>query len=240
MHQKHRSGMLIGAGLLAVAGVAWAQATVKLSINGSVVTTTTRSIGGKTWVPLDDVARALKMQKSSSAGTITLRPAGGTYQVANKLQGDQGQELFSGKYGFAVQSFARTKRWERQFKNGQGADEPIQAGAGEELVVVSCRLKNGLKEKVDFSFATSEWGENTALTNQDAGSYEPKAYDVPAEMFGPLGKSALPGSSLSFNIIFAVPEKTKLKDVVYSAVLYSERGLHKGTHFRVALKEPAE
>ena len=53
----------------------------------------------------------------------------------------------------------------------------------------------------------------------------------------PLGRYALPGAAIPFNIVFSVPEGTAVKDLVYSVVIYSERGSKKSTDFRVALKE---
>jgi len=101
----------------ALLGVVWAQETIKLNINGNAVSTQTRRIGGKTWVPLDDVARALKMKTFSSGGQITLRPAGGAGQVANKLQGQQSEELFSGRFRFTVLNVTRAQKYTRRFNS---------------------------------------------------------------------------------------------------------------------------
>ena len=235
-----KSRMLLAGGALMLAGAVWAQGTVKLNINGNAVTTQTRVIDGKTWVPLDDVARALKMQKSVANGQITLRPVGGANQVANKLKGEQGEELFSGKWRFTVTGVTRTKSWTRKFPDFYGSPKPIEADANQDLIVVSCRLKNGTPEKTEFAYplgASIDWGLNTSLTDHDEGSYQPKEYDVTADEGAPLGRYALPGAAISFNIVFVVPEKTPVKDLIYSVVLYKERGEKKSTDFRVSLKE---
>ena len=233
-------GGALVAGALIVTGVAWAQNAIKLSINGNAVTTQTRVIGGKTWVPIDDVARALKMQKSTANGQITLRPAGGATQVANKLKGQQGEELFSGKWRFTVTGTTRTKLWTRKYPNYFAGTDPVQAEDGQDLIVVSCRLKNGTPQKTEFAFPTGaslDWGLNTSLTDQDEGSYQPKTYDVTSDEGTPVGRYALPGAAIPFNIVFKVPAGTPVKDLVYSVVLYNERGDKKSTDFRVALKE---
>ena len=232
----------LASGALILASAAWAQGMVKLSINGNVVNTQTRVIGGKTWVPLDDVARALKMQKSVANGQITLRPAGGATQVANKLKGQQGEELFSGKWRFTVTGVTRTKQWNRKYPDSHAGKDAIEAGDGNDLIVVSCRLKNGTPNKTEFAFssgATADWGMNTSLTDQDEGSYQPKTYDLTSDEGSPVGRYALPGAAIPFNIVFAVPAGTQVKDLVYSVVIYGERGKNKSTDFRVALKESA-
>ena len=240
--QKLWSGALAG-GALILATTAWAQSAIKLSINGNAVTTQTRVIGGKTWVPLDDVARALKMQKSVANGQITLRPAGGATQVANKLKGQQGEELFSGKWRFTVTGMTRTKLWNRKFPNVYTDTDAVEVDDGEDLIVVSCRLKNGTPTKTEFAFPTGaalDYGMNTSLTDQDEGSYQPKTYDVSADEGSPVGRYALPGAAIPFHIVFRVPAGTPVKDLVYSVVVYGERGDHKSTDFRVALKESVQ
>ena len=184
---------------------------------------------------------ALKMQKSVAGGVITLRPLGGANQVANKLKGE---ELFSGKWRFTVTGVTRTKLWERKYPNVHTGTDPIKAEDGEDVIVISCRLKNGTPEKTEFAFslgASADWALNTSLTNQDEGSYQASDYDLTVDEGAPLGRYALPGAAIPFNIIFKVPEKTPLKDLVYSVVIYGERGQKKSTDFRVALKEtPAQ
>ena len=230
----------LASGALILATAAWAQGAIKLSINGNVVNTQTRVIGGKTWVPLDDVARALKMQKSVAGGQITLRPAGGANQIANKLKGQQGEELFSGKWRFTVTGVTRTKQWVRKYPDSHAGKDAEESEAGNDLIVVSCRLKNGTPQRTEFAFptgASSDWGMNTSLTDQGEGSYQPKTYDVTSDEGSPVGRYALPGAAIPFNIVFAVPAGTQVKDLVYSVVIYGERGQKKSTDFRVALKE---
>jgi hypothetical protein len=235
MFRKQRLLWIAALGLISASGVG-AQAPVKLVINGNAVSTQSRSIGGKTWVPLEDVAKALKLQTHKSGNQITLRPAGGAFQVANKLKGQQGEELFSGKWRFSVLNVTRTNKHERRYKGRYTSSSPIEAAEGEEIVVVECRIKNGTPQKTNFAFSTGEWAENTALTDQNENSYQPADYDILADESAPLGKWALPGSAVNFSVIFRVPKETVLKDLVYSVVEYRLRDQKKGTDFRVALK----
>ena len=231
----------LASGALILATAAWAQSAIKLSINGNAVNTQTRVIGGKTWVPLDDVARALNMQKSVANGQITLRPAGGANQVANKLKGQQGEELFSGKWRFTVTGVTRTKQWVRKYPGSHAGTDAVESDNGQDLIVVSCRLKNGTPQKTEFAFPSGssviDWGMNTSLTDKNEGSYQPKSYDVSADEGSPVGRYALPGAAIPFNIVFSVPAGTQVKDLVYSVVLYNERGQKKSTDFRVALHD---
>ena len=176
------------------------------------------------------------MKATTSGTNIVLKPAGGTFQVANKLQGNQGEELFSGKWGFTVVSVERAASFKPMYLSASN-DGSNYDGQGSDVIAVACRLKNGTKEKQEFAFSKGDYGMNTSLTDQDAGSYQPAGYDVFADEGAPLGKYALPGASIPFNILFNVPKDTKLKDLVFSVVLYGERGDKKSTDFRVALKE---
>lgn len=210
----------------------------KLNINGASVATSPKVIGGVTYVPINDVAKALGMKATVAGQNIALKPAGGTYQVANKLKGNQGEDLFSGRWGFKVVSVERASAYTSKYRNTYNHIGSYDGKAGEELIIVQCRLKNATKENINFAFSAGDYGMNTALTDMDAGSYKPDAYDVFAEESAPLGKSALPGASIPFAIVFRVPQGTQLKDLVYSVVLYRERGGKKSTDFRVALQNP--
>lgn len=216
--------------------VAWAAANYTLSINGSTVSTSAKSINGQLYVPVKDVAAALKMKVSVVGNSMKMVPAGGTYQVANKLQGKTGEDLFSGKFGFKVLSVTRGASYNFKNVNSYQREDVVNAEGTEEIVVVNCRLKNGTKMSDKFAFSAGDYGMNTALTDTDAQSYKPAFYDVLADEGAPLGKVALPGSSIPFSIVFRVNKDTQLKDLVYSVVRYSERGDNKSTDFRVALQ----
>jgi len=234
MTKNQLSFLCVGLSLL-VSGVG-AQAQTKLSIGGKTVPTSAKKIGGKTYVSIDDVAKALGMKASVSGSTISIKNAGGAYQVANKLKGNIGEDLFSGRWGFKVVSVERGSVYKSRYTNQFNREEQYEANNGEEIVSIQCRIKNGTKVKTSFAFSTRDYGENTALTDQDAQSFAPIGYDVFADEPAPLGKAILPAASANFAIVFSVPKGTVLKDLVFTAVRYDERGDNKGTDFRVALK----
>ncbi len=234
MTKNQLSSLCVGLSLL-VSGVG-AQAQTKLNIGGKTVPTNAKKIGGKTYVAIDDVAKALGMKASVSGSTISIKNAGGAYQVANKLKGNIGEDLFSGRWGFKVVSVERGPVYKGRYTNKYNRDLEYDSAEGEEVVAIQCRLKNGTKVKTNFAFAVRDYGENTALTDQDAQSFAPVGYDVFADEPSPLGKSILPAASANFAIVFKVPKGTVLKDLVFTAVVYGERGDNKGTDFRVSLK----
>lgn len=122
------------AGLCAIgATAAWAYTSYTLNINGSTVSTAAKSINGQLYVPVKDVAKALKMKVSVVGKTIKFVPAGGTYQVANKLQGKMGEDLFSGKYGFKVLSVQRGAIYDYKFVNTHQREEKSRRRAAKSL-----------------------------------------------------------------------------------------------------------
>jgi hypothetical protein len=233
---KAAKAVALTAGVLGLAGIAWAQSgRTKLVINGNPVYTDARRINGKLYVPLNDVAKALKMNVYAQPTQVVLRPAGGANQVGNKLSGKIGEELFTGKYRFSVTGVQETNSYSKRYTNRYNPAKTIQAQGGEKLVIVSCRLKNGTQTKDEFAFSTGNWGENTSLTDMDERSYQAHDYDVAADENAPLGAYALPGASVPFTIIFAVPQNAQVKDLVYSIVRYAQRADKKGTTVRVSL-----
>ena len=218
------------------AGVAVARAPITLVINGGTpVSTSITRVNGVTYVPVKDVAKALNMDVTMGSGTITLAPAGGANQIANKTVGKIGDDLFTGKYRFQVQSVAEVPVYKFLYTNHSMTDIQAKAEGNEKLVLVTCRLKNGTKEKDEYVFSTGDYGENTALTDTNEGVYQPAYYDVAADENAPYGKYALPGSAIPFVIVFRVPKTTSVKDLVFTVVRYHERGDKKGTDLRVHL-----
>ncbi|MBC8102503.1 MAG: hypothetical protein H7Z41_07925 [Cytophagales bacterium] len=225
------------AAAVVVAGAALASSSVKLVINGNPVTTDARQIGGRTYVPVDDVAKALGLKVYSGGGQIALRPAGGANQVG-KLQGKIGEELFTGKYKFIVNSVVETQKYQMKYANNRIYNQTVTAGQNEKLIIVDCRLKNGTALKDEFVFysgTTYNFGGNTALTSFDETSKAPHAYDVAPDEGSPDGAFVLPGAAIRFAIVFKVTPDTRPKDLVYTIVRYAERTEDNGTTVRVSL-----
>lgn len=232
---KYTVGLGVSALIAAFCLGAGAANTWKLTINGHSVSTGARQIGGQTFVPIGDVARALNMKATVKGTNIVLSPAGGAQQ-AGKLAGNTGEDLTSGLYGFKVVSTTRAVKYDLKYPSAYQRADTLEAPEGQEFVIVNCRLKNTTPTKQEFAFSTGDWACNTALTDLDEQTYQPMKFDVLADESAPLGRYVLPGASLNFAIVFAVPKDTRLKDVVFSVLRYGDRLEKKSTDFRVSVK----
>jgi hypothetical protein len=213
------------------AALAW-QAATKLVINGSVASTDVRSINGRLYAPIGDIAKALGMDVVKRGGQVELTRSGGAGQIANKNTGKLGEEIFTGKYRFKVISMQQTDSYTDRF----GQDKKTtDAGPNETLLVLTCRVKNGTQQKDELCFTSGDWGANTALADMDEHSYQAARFDVHRDEDFPPGAYFLPGAAIDFAIVFKVPKETKPKDLVYSIVRYIERADKKSTDVRVSL-----
>lgn len=224
---------------LAIAAIA-VQAAQKLIVNGKVASTDVRTIGGKAYVPLADVAKALDYTVRKTAGGFELIKAGGATQIANKNVGKIGEEIFTGQWRFTVLSLSRTQEAVPEYL----ADESWtrrKAGNGMEIVVVKCRIKNGTGKK--DTIVLDKWeGNNTTLTDMDENAFEPTqhGYDAKFNEHFPEGATFLPGGAINFNLRFEVPKGTKVKDLVFTVIRYDDRSNTKTkspTDIRVHLGE---
>lgn len=211
---------VLGLGLAAAFAI---QATQKLIVNGTTASTDVRVIGGKAYVPLADVAKALDYTVQKNAGGYELIKAGGATQIANKNVGKIGEEIFTGKWRFTVLGVQRVAEAVPEYL----ADEKWTrrtADKGMDIVVLKCRIKNGTAAK--DTIVMDKWkGNNTTLTDEEENSYEPTQYGYDAKMSEhfPEGATFLPGAAINFNIRFEVPKKSKLKDLVFTVIRYGER-----------------
>lgn len=233
MGRKQAAGRwVLGALVLGVAGTALAQAGSTLIMNGKVASTDVRVIGGKAYVPLADVAKALGQQVARSGQGYELTTAGGANQVEG-LRGKIGDVLFDGQWRFTVTkvetvgSYKMTTDAEADFatydKSAEFDNERLvyTPKEGYDLVVLRARLRNGTKE------ARSLWRTNsdtlTALTDDQGESYRPIAFDMDEE--APfLGKALLPGAGADLAVLFTVPRGRKLKDLVFTLRTIDEKG----------------
>ncbi len=227
MNQSHLRlllppGVLVAASLVSLlVGAAAARTPVTLIISGGTpISTSSTSINGTVYVPVKDVARALGMSVTTTGSRITLAPVGGANQLAAKSVGAIGEEIFTGRYRFQVQSVKEAATYNFLYTNRFMTETVANAEGDEKLVLVTCRLKNGTKEKEEYAFSSREYGENTTLTDTNEGSYQPAFYDVAADEGAPYGKHALPGSAIPFVIVFRVPKTASVKDLVFTVVRY--------------------
>lgn len=221
---------------LVIAGACWA-ASSKLIINGELASTDVRVIGGKSYAPLSDIAKSLGMVVTKSGSTYTMAIPGGADQLQGKAQGKIGQEIFSGKWRFQVLSVERSGEWKEKYYQ---AGRTIKPDKGDELIIVNCRLKNGLKNKSQTPTLTERMCGNTALADDNGNSYPPKDFDARQEsdkIQSYASISLLPGAKIDFAILFSVPKGTTPKSLVFSEAAYPDDLPYKFTDVRVDLTE---
>ena len=226
-------GLALTLGLASAAVCAPKPAGNELIINKQVVSSDVRMIGGKAYAPLSDIARAFDMKVVQRGNGYELTREGGATQIANKLVGKMGQELFSGEWRFQVTSVETMREYAPVYNNAlfvpgrnlKGSEKAILPKPGDKLIVVHCRLKNGLNTKQTMAFlrdpdAVADYTAlNTALTDADGQSLALYATDVRVDdsYYGLVKTSFLPGAALAFNLLFSVTSATQPKDLIYSA-----------------------
>ncbi len=203
------------------AAVIAAQKGLKLFINGKVASSDVRIIDGRAYVPVKDVASAFNMVLTEKNEGYELSVPGGTYQVDGVKQGKIGDELFTGKWKFQVLSFEQIEG-EYKEKYYQSGRTIKPQGANDVLLLVHCRIKNGLK-KTQVPVLTERIPGNTALADENGQSYPPLDYDARQEIDKTQSYAAaslLPGAAMDFTLVFSVPKETKAKALVFSLLTY--------------------
>lgn len=225
--------------LLALAAVALAQSVTRLTINGRTASVDVRSIDGRPYVSLRDMARAMggHLVRSSSGYAIETdsvggdtEPAGGANEVHGS-RGSLGQMLFTGKWRFEAVSLSRSSSYDSQYLPDHQTFSP--SGDSEELVVVQCRLKNG-QTSAQKAMLSSVHPHNIALTDDRGQSYSPVAFDKRTDSTDE-GPKMLPGSQTDFCVLFSVPRGTRLRDLVFSLQNAYEDTPDGGTDVRINL-----
>lgn len=213
---------------------------MKLYLNGKVASSDLRIIDGRSYVPVADVAKALDAQIIKRGDGYEIATPGGANQVAGVAQGRIGDELFDGKWRFQVVSVedAGATYQERYY---QPLREIKAQGPGDTLIVVNCRLKNGL-QKTQSPLVTEREPGNTALADEQGQSYPPLDYDARQQEGDKIlsyeGAALLPGAGADFALVFNVPKGTVPKALVYSLQAYPDDvGKTKHSDVRVSLTQ---
>ncbi len=227
-------GIAAGSALLCAVGLA-----PSVTYNGKVLTRDVRMIGGKAYVPLADVAKAMDLQVLKSGGNLALAKAGGANMLAGNTTGKIGEELFTGKWRFLVRDVQKMSEYQETLNIN-----PVKhtAKENEDLIIVTCRVKNGTKQKDELVYSTSWEGTANSLTDMEEHSYAPIAFDVRETEGAPKGVVFLPGAAVDFKMVFLVPKGTEPKDLVFTALRYSMRTLgdqkkEAPQHIRVSLRQ---
>jgi len=214
-----------GGGVLAVAALTLAagpgRADGTLTMNGRVVSTDVRTLGGGAYVRLSDVAKALGMIVIKRPGGYEITKVGGANQVGT-TQGKVGDVLFNGQWRFRVVSVQTPETYTTKtpgidlrgistIRYDENA-RLLRAAPGNKLVVIQCRIANGQKSPQTFWLGHND--VRNALTDMQGESYPPFGYDL--EGAPTQSKSLLPGAGTSFPIFFSVASGTLLKDLVFT------------------------
>ena len=231
--------------LAATAGLATAalaQTGMRLIMDGKTASTDIRIIGGRAYVPLADMARAMNGTASrkggeytittGSADTTTPTVAGGAGEV-HGTRGKIGQMLFTGKWRFMVVSVDRAAVYDSLYLADKQNFTP--AGDTEELVVVKCRLKNG-QTSTQSAMLSPIHPHNIALADDQGASYAPTAFDKRGGSTDE-GPKMLPGAQADFVVLFSVPKGTTLKDMIFSLQNAYEDYPEGGTDVRISLAQ---
>lgn len=228
--------------LLGFAAGAVAQGSSRLTVLQNTVTTDARKIGGRLYVPVADIAKAMGWKLTVAGGAISLQPptktvtnGGNTSAAGYRLSGAVGEEFGNASYRFQVTNVAEVAEYTRKNTNGIAVGGALNAGTNEKLVVLDCVLTNATTEREQFCFSRDRYAENTVLLDKNGESLPPAAIDVAADELNPPGAYALAGANVRFALVFRVPRSWEPKALVYTIVKYRERGLKKGTDVRVNL-----
>jgi hypothetical protein len=189
----------------AVVTAAWVAQSGRVLMNGQVLSSSVKTINGTAYVKLSDVAKAFNMTVVKKGADFELVKAGG----ANQLQGTTGklgQEIFTGKWRFVAKSLTRAQSYAPIYSVFK--DDAPTAEDGQELIVIPCRLKNGMTKKENMYMQ----GGNTSITDMDEHAYPMRYLDARDHT----AQELLPGSACDFVMVFSVPKDTVLKDFIYT------------------------
>jgi hypothetical protein len=205
------------------AAAAWAKfGPGDLTINGNTVTTNFIVQGGKTYVPLADVAKVLGGNVLKTDAGFSIIAGGGA--MVNGTIGNLGQTLTGKGVLFTVSKEITGDHYKKQFN--PGAVDPLTPEAT--IVAFNCRIRNTGTKTISPSFFG---GDKTALADTDehtyaalTGSYS----DIPGS------SDILPGAVADFVLTFNIP-----KTAVPKALVYETGGFIPPNIFRITLPPPA-
>lgn len=223
---RKRTLLLTGCACATVA-VAWAiQGSTKLFVNGTLASSGVIERNGVAYVPVKDVAANMKLSLVKTARGWEIGTAGGATMVMG-VNGKVGDTLWNGYFRFQVLKVTRGKEYTNQFSGDNQKVTPYPEGF--DLVVVTCRIKNGTKAKETVFLPA---GSTTGLTDDAEHSFAPRSglsIDVPSR-----GVDLLPGAAADFALTFDVPANSKLKDLVYEVSSTAGSASHKPFRVNVA------
>ena len=226
--------LMVLAPVLAIGTVtALARAGRTVQYHGNVVSSDVSEIDGRPYMPLADVAHMVGGHVVSagdgyaivSGGGDSSRSAAGGANQVNGMNGKVGDWFFDGRWRFQVVSVEHVQEYHYQFAPTGGPEKPN--GANDELVVITCHIKNGHADTEQPILGTNGLSsQRTALTDDQGQSYAPTDFDV-------RGGSLVPGAAKTFAVMFSVPKGVHLQQLIFS--LYGFASSDKVGNVRVNL-----
>lgn len=239
---------LVGMGAVFCLGgmtLALAQANLqKLIINGKVASREVRTLDGKAYVPVSDVARALGQNVISVSGGYEITLPGGANQVSG-LTGKVGDVLFDGSWRFQVNQVSEVQNYKERYTEKDPKE--WQAADGGKLIVVDVTLKNGMNFANWLQMYSGDEKILTSLAGADGSSVKFTSFDMHTASgmhYGGGGDwdntpKMLPGSEQKFTILFKAAKDFAVKDLVFTlAYPESNFGKLKYVNLRVSLQAP--
>lgn len=218
--------LILIAVLAGAIAIALASQSAKLYLNGSVASSGVIERNGIAYVPIKDVATAFKLNLKKTARGYELTDTGGANAIGG-ISGKVGDVLWNGFGRFQVIEVIRTQKYTNRYSGDNQEVTPFPENY--DLIIVTCRIKNGMKETVTCGLPS---GINTAITDTKERSYGPRtglSIDCPSR-----GQSLLPGAAVDFALTFDVPKDAVLKDLVYELQFFGVPGVEE-KKFRVKL-----
>jgi hypothetical protein len=185
----------------------------------------------------------VKWFKVSSYALAVVLAFGATFAAAKGLEGKIGEVISDGQWRLQVVSVQtpetyamKTDAEPYQYKDLSNFDVTkriFTPKPGYKLVVFQCRVTNAQKSPKRLWVAVSDSANvRTALTDVGGISHTPIGYDFEG---GPIQTKPLqPNETISFAVIFTVPQDAQLKILLFTLAANGEREQSKDAHISLA------
>lgn len=218
-----KTGVILGISIVTASGWATYSATV-LSIAGTSVTTEFVTENGKVYVPLDDVAKALKMNVVKTGRSYALTYSA-TKSQAEALSGKIGDTLDAGFVSLKVEKVVTCEKYDYQFTPGVIFPD----NDSQNIVVVVMRIKNETTRPMMIDPRGTEPSGIADSEDHLYPSYNGPYLDVPA------GSDAiLPQSSFDFALTFKMPKSESPQTLNYGIAIGGIKPPQKLFHITLA------
>ena len=214
-----RGAVVLAATISASLCAVWAaQPGHTLTRDKSIISTQVRTVEGRPYVPLADVARAFNLSWTkvpSGYDLVTEKPAiKVTVAPAPIGTSRMGEPLSTGKWQLLPLAIEEVAEYMPRYSSDRYPVQP--SGTGDRLIAVRCRVRNLQKERRELSFDERAFGGNTVLLDDQEHAYAPYKYDVHSDENSSSTVHVMPGLVVDFAVIFSVPAGTRPQAMVYT------------------------